>query len=254
VILRELHKDFVRPPRDSQRIWLLEQAMSEFGDDLEHLDALAKRFVPGRAAVLRDEDWDIGQAVLPPQKIMEDWQIPLMRAMAAHVCDCHGDVLEIGFGRGVSAEFIQQGGVRSHTVVEPNDHSVRAYYMPWREKHSQSDIRLLHGRWQDVEAELGMYDGIFFHAFPLNEREFIEFILRSVTFAEHAFPAMARHLRDGGVFTYLTTEVDSLSRRHQRALFRHFRSLTLSVHAVEVPEDTQDAWWAPSMVVIKAVK
>ncbi len=39
---------------------------------------------------------------------MEDWQTPLMQAMARHVTETHGDVLEIGFGRGVSAEFIQQ--------------------------------------------------------------------------------------------------------------------------------------------------
>ncbi len=252
--LRARPGEFVRTPRALQRDWLLEQALAEFADDLDHLDALAPALVPGRDSAMRDENWDIAQAALPAQKIMEDWQVPLMQAMAAHVTERHGDVLEIGFGRGVSAEFIQEGGVRSHTVVEPNDHSVEHYFRPWRERHAESDIRLLHGRWQDVEDMLGSYDGIFFHAFPLNEKEFIEYILRSVTFAEHAFPAMASHLREGGVFSYLTTEIDSLSRRHQRALFRYFRSLTLSVQPVSVPVDTQDAWWAPSMVVIKAVK
>ena len=56
---------------------------------------------------------------------MEDWQTPLMKAMARHVTESHGDVLEVGFGRGVSAELIQRLGVASHTIVEPNDHSVR---------------------------------------------------------------------------------------------------------------------------------
>ena len=36
---------------------------------------------------------------LTEQEIMEDWQVPLMRVMAAHVAEAHGDVLEIGFGR-----------------------------------------------------------------------------------------------------------------------------------------------------------
>ncbi|HUF64318.1 MAG TPA: amino acid adenylation domain-containing protein [Verrucomicrobiales bacterium] len=252
--LRSRPGEFVRTPRALQRDWLLEQALAEFADDLDHLDALARTLAPGQESALRDENWDIAQAALPAQKIMEDWQVPLMQAMAAHVTEGHGDVLEIGFGRGVSAEFIQQAGVRSHTVVEPNHHSVEHYFRPWRQRHPEKDIQLLQGRWQEVEDRLGSYDGIFFHAFPLNEKEFIDYILRSVTFAEHAFPAMAAHLREGGVFTYLTTEIDSLSRRHQRALFRHFRSLTLSVQPVSVPVDTQDAWWAPSMVVIKAVK
>ena len=135
-----------------------------------------------------------------------------------------------------------------------NDHSVQAWFEPWRARHSDRDIRLFHARWEDCESELDLYDGIFFHAFPLDEDEYVRTVLRSVTFAEHAFGPMARHLRPGGVFTYLTTEIDSFSRRHQRALFRHFRSIELSVQKVVVPPDTEDAWWADSMVIVKATK
>jgi guanidinoacetate N-methyltransferase len=185
---------------------------------------------------------------------MEDWQVPIMKAMAAHVTSTHGDVLEVGFGRGVSATYVQQGGVRSHTVVESNDHSVNHHFAPWRRRYPEQDIRLLHGRWQDVLDRFETYDGILFHAFPLNEAEFIEHVLNSITFAGHFFPTAAAHLKPGGIFTYLTTEVDSLSRRHQRLLFQHFREITLHVQPVSVPEDTQDAWWADSMVISKAVK
>jgi guanidinoacetate N-methyltransferase len=185
---------------------------------------------------------------------MEDWQIPLMEAMARHVTASHGDVLEIGFGRGVSGEFIQRFGARSHTVVEPNDHSVHHYFEPWRKRHADRDIRLFHARWQDVDDRLGLYDGIFFHAFPMNEQEFAEYVLKGVTFAEHAFAVMASHLRSGGVFTYLTTEIDSLGRGHQRSLLRHFSSIAMHVERLKVPEDTHDTWWADSMVVVKAVK
>ena len=163
-------------------------------------------------------------------------------------------VLEIGFGRGVSAEIIQRAGVRSHTIVEANDHSVSHYFAPWRARRPDSAIRLLHARWQDIEGQLGLYDGIFFHAFPMNEQEFADYVLRSVTFAEHAFAPMASHLRDGGVFTYLTTEIDSLSRGHQRRLFQHFREISLHVESLRLPEDVKDMWWANSMVVVKAVK
>ena len=113
---------------------------------------------------------------------------------------------------------------------------------------------MLRGRWQDVDDQLGAFDGVFFHAVPLNEQEFAEHMLRTATFAEHAFGPMARHLRPGGVFTYLTTEIDSLSRRHQRRLFEHFREVTLSVEKLQIPEDTRDMWWAHSMVVLKAVR
>jgi guanidinoacetate N-methyltransferase len=79
-------------------------------------------------------------------------------------------------------------------------------------------------------------------------------MVRSVTFAEHAFAAMAAHLRPGGMFTYLTTEIDSFSRRHQRRLFRHFREISLRIQPLRIPDDTRDMWWAESMVVVRAVK
>ena len=85
---------------------------------------------------------------------MEDWQIPLMRVMAAHVAQAHGDVLEIGFGRGVSAELIQQIGVRSHTIVEPDEHIIARHFEPWRARYAGRDIRLLRGSWQDIEDRL----------------------------------------------------------------------------------------------------
>ena len=98
------------------------------------------------------------------------------------------------------------------------------------------------------------YDGIFFHAFPLNEQEFIDTVVNSITFAEHFFPVAAELLRPGGSFAYLTTEIDSLSRRHQRALLKFFSSLTVSVEKCSPPADTRDTWWADSMVILKAVK
>ncbi|MCB1096374.1 MAG: class I SAM-dependent methyltransferase [Verrucomicrobiae bacterium] len=185
---------------------------------------------------------------------MEDWQVPLMRAMAAFVAESSGDVLEIGFGRGVAAELIQQHGVRSHTIVEPHPVSIERHFKPWQARHSGNAIRLIEGRWEDVTNCLGIYDAVLFHAYPLNEEDFIRHIVDSIVYAEHAMPEMASRLRPGGVFTYLSTEVDSLSRRHQRLLFRHFSSITTSILPLAVPPDTADTWWAPSMVTVKAVK
>ena len=109
---------FIRPPRETQRNWLLNGAMSEFMANLEALDVLARRFVPG---VVAHHAADRTQAILSDQQIMEDWQIPLMQAMADVATHSHGDVLEVGFGRGVSAAMIQDRAVRSHTIIECND-------------------------------------------------------------------------------------------------------------------------------------
>jgi len=244
---------FIRPPRDAQRLWLLHQLLDETVDDLNNLDRISKRFAHGTESVL-DET---GMPPVKPnaQQIMEDWQTPIMKAMSRHVTEEHGDVLEIGFGRGVSAAFIQDQQVRSHTIVEASDHVIREFFEPWKNRYAGQDIRLVAGKWQDVLDQLqGPYDGILFHAVPLDEEEFLKHMVHSVTFAQHFFTTAAKYLRTGGVFTYLTTEIDSLSRRHQRLLFQTFSSVTLSIQPLSIPADTADMWWADSMVIIKAVK
>ena len=164
------------------------------------------------------------------------------------------DVLEIGFGRGVASTFIQHRDVASYTIVEMNPHSVSDHYVPWRQRYPQQDIRLVAGRWQDTLAQLADYDAVFFHAFPMNESEFEQHVLHSATYAEHFFATAAGLLRPGGVFTYMTTEIDSLSRRHQRSLLQHFAEIQLKVVSLSVPDDTRDAWWADSMVIVRAIR
>lgn len=247
-----IHNDtFIAPPRPTQRNWLLNKLLSEVADDLNSLHTAAARFIPGQAAVAIHERT---QTNLADDDIMEDWQIPVMRAMAEIATSTHGDVLEVGFGRGVSAQFIQECGVKSHTVVECNDSVVERYHH-WRGQYPARDIRLLHGRWQDVTDQMGQCDGIFFHTYPLNEDEYTETVVQSVTFAEHFFPTAAAHLRPGGVFTYLTNEIDSFSRAHQRLVFKYFSAFTLTVLSpLNVPPDSRDTIWADSMVLIKAIK
>ena len=243
--------EFIQPPRESQRNWLLSKAIQEFASDLDALSDSASRFVAGSAAAHADIDRlndDLGD-----QQIMEDWQIPLMSAMAKNVTETHGDVLEIGFGRGISAELIQQQGVRSHTIVECNP-SIIHRFERWRARHAEQDIQILAGQWQDCIDQFGSYDGIFFHAYPLTDEEFVNDVLRSVTYGAHFFATASAHLRKRGVFTYLTHEIDSLSRAQQRLLLKHFSELSLRNVPLSVPETTADAWWADSMVVIKAIK
>lgn len=103
--------------------------------------------------------------------------------------------------------------------------------------------------------QLGLFDGIFFHTYPLTEQDFVDQIATSITFAQHFFEHASAHMRDGGVFTYLSNEIDSLSREHQRALFQHFRSIEISkVTNLALPEDVRDQWWSDSMVIVKAIK
>jgi amino acid adenylation domain-containing protein len=260
VFLR-IHDDaFIQPPQENQRNWTLQRAMDEFVDDLRHLDEVSLRFVKGsdRAEIRHDfqtsraQD-DGTQLIIENQQVMQDWERPLMKAMADIVAAAHGDVLELGFGMGISADYIQQARVRSHTIVECND-DVAAACEKWRARYPGRDIRLVKGRWQEVLDQLGQYDGILFDTYPIEEQEFIDTVLNSITFAEHFIPHAARLCRKGGVFSYYSNEIDSFSRRHQRLVLQHFESLTLSVvRGLQPPADCH-YWWAASMVAVKAVR
>jgi guanidinoacetate N-methyltransferase len=241
---------FIRPPHEFQRNWLLNRFLREAADDLEALDGISRRFMPGGERALPD---DLRTAPLSDEQIMEDWQVPLMEAMAGIAARSGGDVLEIGFGLGVSATFMQRHGVRSHTIVECNP-SVIERYERWRAAYPERDIRMVPGLWQDAIGQLGLFDAIFFHTYALDEDESVELLAHSVTFAAHFFPAAAEHLRPGGVFTYLTGEIDSLSRAHQRLLLERFSSFRVQRIPLSVPVDVRDAWWADSMAVVEAVK
>lgn len=250
IVLDIKSEDFIRPPRDAQRNALLNNALSEFSDNLQALNKLAMRFVPGKVQIALE---DRTQKVLSDEEIMEEWQIPLMQSMVEVVTESHGNILEIGFGFGVSATMIQEQEVQSHTIIECND-SVVERFLEWKALFNGKKIDLVHGLWQDTIDDLGLFDGIFFHTYPLNEEEYMKYVHGRATFAEHFFETAAKHLHPGGVFTYFSNEIDSLSRGHQRSLLKHFSSFSLKVIDLEIPDDVNDTWWADSMVVVKAVK
>lgn len=260
VYLKVNRGEFLTPPRQNQRNWLLRRALDEFSDDLVALDAISKRFVSGSDRVGIEQAWTASRAEYTPteliiegQQVMQDWEAPLMKAMAAIATESRGDVLEVGFGMGISASYIQAGHPRSHTIIECNQDVMNAF-VGWSGTYPDRDIRLVQGRWQDVVDQLDQFDSVFFDTYPVSEAEFEEAVINSINFAEAFIPAAAKLLRPGGVFTYYTNEIDSFSRRHQRFLFKHFSSFTLSiVESLRPPEDCH-YWWADSMAVVKAVK
>ena len=51
-------------------------------------------------------------------EIMMDWEDSIMKASADYVCENGGDILEFGFGMGISAGYIQANNINSHTIIE----------------------------------------------------------------------------------------------------------------------------------------
>ena len=244
-------ESFIKPPRDSQRNSILNRAINEFAADLHALHHVSKKFVEG--SLDPGLNADRSEIELTDDQIMEDWQFPVMQAMAEVVCESHGDILEIGFGRGISSSMIQAQQVKSHTIIECNP-TIFERFDEWKAQQSGQNIVMIEGMWQDTLDQLALYDGIFFHTYPLNESEYMEYVHGKVTFAEHFFSTASKYLRTGGVFTYFSNEIDSLSRWHQRSLFQYFNEVSIKVIPLELPNDIKDTWWADSMAIVKAIK
>jgi len=254
--------DFATAPTSHQRNWMLNRAIREFGNDLTSLEQQIKTFVNGVERPAINDGWKASEAdfeedelIIQGQQVMQSWEYPLMKALAEAVGSNHGDVLEVGFGMAISASYLQDVGIRSYTVVECND-QVISRYQRWKDNYPQKDIRLVKGMWQDVIAELATYDGILFDTYPLSQEEYVRNEVEGLPYTHCGkfFPVAARLLKKGGVFTYFSCEIDTLSRGHQRLLLEHFDSFEVSVvRGLEPPEGCQ-YWWTDSMVMVKAYK
>ncbi len=95
-------------------------------------------------------------------EVMMDWETPLMSASAAYVCEGGGDILEIGFGMGISAGYIQSHSITSHTIIE-NHPQIIPRAQQWAS--DKSNVTIITGSWYDVRNSLSTYDGIFYDTF-----------------------------------------------------------------------------------------
>jgi len=96
------------------------------------------------------------------RQVMMDWEDELMKKSAEYVCENGGDILEIGFGMGISADYIQQQNINSHTIIESHP-QVYNQARIWAE--DKPNVRLILGTWLNVLKDLSEYDGIFYDTY-----------------------------------------------------------------------------------------
>ncbi len=77
-----------------------------------------------------------------------------------------GDVLQIGFGHGFSADRIQTFHPKTHTIIESHPQALDEA-RKWASKHA--NVTVIEGKWNTALAQLGTYDAIFFDAYPLEQ-------------------------------------------------------------------------------------
>ena len=96
-------------------------------------------------------------------QVMMEWEKEYMQDLIKKL-NPFGDVLEIGFGLGISANFIQTYNIKSHTIIECNPVDLKEL-KKWAKKQKHKVI-IIEGRWQDVLSSLGYFDTIFFDDTP----------------------------------------------------------------------------------------
>ena len=143
--------------------------------------------------------------------VMEDWEDNYMKELAGIVCARGGDILEVGFGMGISAGYIQKHDISSHTVIEANG-SIYGDLLSFARSASHP-VKPLFGFWQEVVPNIrtGSFDGILFDTYPLTEEEVHK---NHFFFFKEAY----RLLKSGGILTYYSDEIDRFSPEHLKKL------------------------------------
>ncbi len=160
---------------------------------------------------------DAGSLTILGHPVMQDWETPYMKELARIAASRGGVVLELGFGMGISAGFIQQADIERHVVVEVNREvaeRARAFA-----RSAPRPVEVLEGFWEEVVDRVpdGTVDGILFDTYPLSE---LEIHKNHFGFFRTAF----RKLKPGGVFTYYSDESTTYHPVHlQKLLDAGFR-------------------------------
>ncbi|KAI8912592.1 S-adenosyl-L-methionine-dependent methyltransferase [Gorgonomyces haynaldii] len=96
--------------------------------------------------------------------VMMGWETPLMAIHTRIIAPTEGlRILNVGFGLGIIDEMIQATNPSQHTIIEAHpDVYQKMLQDGWDKK---PNVKILYGRWQDVQDQLELYDGIFFDTF-----------------------------------------------------------------------------------------
>lgn len=103
-------------------------------------------------------------------QVMMEWEKPYMQACIDELKP-FGDVLEIGFGLGYSAEHIQSYSPKSHTIVEYHPliaERARAFAKKY------PNVTIIEDTWQNALQKLQVFDCIFFDDYPLESQQYLQ--------------------------------------------------------------------------------
>lgn len=165
------------------------------------------------------EEWKHAPALFTDQRleiqghpVMEAWEHPYMQELARTAAQPGGKILEVGFGMGISAEYLQQhDAIDEHVIIEGNNEVFQRLLK--FQLQAKNSVTPLFGLWHEIVPKLTTesFDGILFDTYPLTNEEIHS---NHFSFFEHAY----RLLKKGGVLTYYSDEISEYSDVHYRNL------------------------------------
>ncbi|MDO8499773.1 MAG: class I SAM-dependent methyltransferase [bacterium] len=182
-------------------------------------------------------------------QIMQRWEWPYMRELAKYVTSKGGDILEVGFGMGISAGFIQESNkIDVHTVIECHPKMIAHAKNKFKNAVKKGRLIISEGFWEDQAKKMPdkSFDGILFDSCPLDkEVEFFQFF----PFFKEAY----RLLKDDGIFTYFSDEPHGLSEQHLHELKKAgFKNIKFETCKVEPPADC--IYWKHATITVPIVR
>lgn len=150
----------------------------------------------------------------PNKFVMMSWEDALMKQHAKRVTQQGGDILEIGFGMGISSQYIQDYGCMSHTIVEAHP-DILVRLREWSK--DKPNVIIIEGDWFELQDTIckNSYDGIFYDADCNNSPKFRSAIVD-------------RALKPKGVFTYFAANGTD-KYRYESALHQDLVEIQVSI-------------------------
>ncbi len=176
---------------------------------------------------------------------MEDWEINYMERLAEIACRNEGNVLELGFGMGLSARAIEAHNIDGHYVIECHPDVIAKCIKNFHYAIGANRLHLLSGFWQDITPLIKdeTFDGILFDTYPMSEEE-----LHSNHF--WFFKEAYRLLKPGGIFTYYSDEATKFSEKHLKKLEESgFKKKNINFEICEVNPPADCEYWKDSTMI-----
>jgi guanidinoacetate N-methyltransferase len=174
-------------------------------------------------------------------QVMQNWELPIMQTLAREIAAQDRDILEVGFGLGISATEIMKIGCRSYTVIEAHP-KIAEMARKWSKKYISS-VEVIEGFWEKIIPKLNrQFDSILFDTYPLSQEERHKNHYRFM-------PIAPQLLRCNGILAYYSDENLDFRAEHLRLLLTYFNEVKLiKVSGLNPPLDCE--YWHDECMVL----